>query len=168
MVFLITLVTPLLLVGFMFSPTFVTSRSPKDDGIRHVEVYHKFKNFLTDVQPIIKAVLKDMPPGDSYNKYRQDLEGILKRINDKSAGQLCFDKHFSDLDELVELMKNYRQTDATEEAKAVLKLIVQHGFRKYLSQQWFRLKKIDLPKYKESVEKLDKTDEKYKVFSEKC
>ncbi|XP_073840068.1 uncharacterized protein [Musca autumnalis] len=153
------------LLGSIFLPL-ATSKAV-DNGRKHIEVFHKFRNLMIDVQPIIKAVLNEMPQEESYNKYRQDLENILQRINEKS-GELCFDKHFADFDELMKLTKTYRRSDAPEEAKVVLKLIAKHGYKKYLTKKWFHLKKVDLAKYKVDVENFDKSQEKYKVFNEKC
>ncbi|XP_075170233.1 uncharacterized protein LOC142242541 [Haematobia irritans] len=142
----------------------VSSKSAELDNMR---MFTKLKSLIINVQPIIKNVIKDLPDDESYNKYRQDLQNILRKLNERS-GNVCFEKYFEDLSHLVNLIKDYTGKDGPAEAKMVMKLFMEHGHKDYLKKQWFGLRKVDLPKLRENIRKLDKTNEKYKVLLEMC
>ncbi|XP_013117145.2 uncharacterized protein LOC106094470 [Stomoxys calcitrans] len=152
-------------ISLRFSPAL--SLLSKSNDLQYLDQFGKFKTLLVDVQPIIKKVIEDIPADYTYDKYHQDLQNILKKINEKS-GNVCSEKHFNDLAELVKLTKEYSKKGAPAEAKKVLRLFVKHGHRDYLKKQWFRLKKIDLAKLRENIQQMDKSDKKFKALTEMC
>lgn len=122
---------------------------------------------MQDVQPILRAVLNDLPSTEEYNKYRQNLENVVKQISVKSS-QSCIEKHINDLALLLGVIKDYKKPGASAEAAIIWKLFLKHGQEQYLKKQWFSLTKQDLIKLKKNIRKLDKSDDRLKVFTEAC